>query len=106
MLYTAENSNDQEVATAKNHCVIKLQKLILHMGEDPDIKHRYQLIVKALGTFDELCKIRADLCASGFEIYNINDDTIEGVFLGDNMECWERIRELDKAGWVWKEYLS
>ena len=68
------------------------------MGEDPDIKHRYQLVVKAFGTFDELCKIRADLCLKGFGIYTINDDTIEAMYLGDNMECWKRIRELDKAG--------
>ena len=47
-------------------------KNILYMGEDPDIKHRYQLIVKALGTFEELCKIRADLCEKGFGIYAIN----------------------------------
>jgi hypothetical protein len=32
------------------------------MGKDPDIKHRYQLIVKAFGTFEELCKIKADIC--------------------------------------------
>jgi hypothetical protein len=81
-----------------------MQKHILHMGEDPDDKHRFQLSVKAIGTFDELSKIGAGLCASGFEIYNISDDTIEGVFLGDNAECWERIRELDSAGWIWREY--
>jgi len=74
------------------------------MCEDPDIKHRYQLIVKAFGTFDELCEIRANLCAKGFGIYTLNDDTIEAMYLVDNMECWERIRELDKTGWVWREY--
>ena len=58
-----------------------MQQLILPIGEDLDIKHRYQLIVK------------------GFGIYTLNDDTIEAMYLGDNMECWERIRELDKA-WV------
>jgi hypothetical protein len=63
-----------------------MQKHILHMGEDPDIKHRYQLIVKAYSTFEELCKIRADLCLKGFGIYTINDDTIEAMYLGDNME--------------------
>jgi hypothetical protein len=62
-----------------------MQKLILYMGEDPDIEHRYLLIVKAFGTFEELCRIRADLCAKGFGIYTINDDTIEALYLGDNM---------------------
>jgi hypothetical protein len=81
-----------------------MQKLILYMGEDPDIKHRYQLIVKALGTFSELYKIKADLCNKGFGIYTINDDTIECMFMGTNLECWDRNREFDAAGWVWKEY--
>ena len=31
-----------------------MQKLILHIGEDPDIENRYQLIVKAFGIIDEL----------------------------------------------------
>ena len=84
--------------TKKNLISNYMQKHILHMGEDPDIKHRYQLIVKALGTFTELCKIRAELCKKGFGIYIINEDTIEAMFLGDYMDCWERIRELDMAG--------
>ena len=74
------------------------------MGEDPDDKNRNELVVKAIGTVDELSRIGAELCVYGFEIYNINDDTIEGVFLGDHKKCWERIKELDSAGWVWREY--
>jgi len=74
------------------------------MGEDPDIKHRFQLIVKVFGTLEELCKIRADLCKRGFGIYTINDETIEAMFLGDDTECGKRIRELNNSGWVWKEY--
>ncbi len=80
-----------------------MQKLILYMGEDPDIKHRYQLIIKAFATFDELCKIREELCKKGFGIYTINEETIEAMFLSDNLGCWERIRELDATRWIWKE---
>ena len=76
------------------------------MGEDPDIKNRYQLIVKALGTFSELCKIREELCLKGFGIYTINDDTLEAMFLGTNLQRTDKVRQLEANGWVWREYIN
>lgn len=83
-----------------------MQKQILHLGEDPDVKHRYQLFVQALGTFDELSRIGAELSVYGFEINSIDENTIEGVFQGEKAECYQQIRKLGNAGWEWQENYS
>jgi len=64
----------------------------------PGNEHRYQLIVKVLVKFDELCNIRAELCAKGYGICTLNDDTIEAMYWGDNLDCWKRIGEFNRAG--------
>ena len=74
------------------------------MGEDPDVKHLYNLMVKMIDVPTNQLEYHRDyLQSKGFEIYAIAHNSIEAMLTGDNLQLLEMIRELDREGWIWKE---
>lgn len=78
----------------------KMNKQIVHFGQDPDKKEFHNLIVKVTDIGPaQFLDIQEELLFKGFTIYYQDGNTIEASFKNRYLEVANKFREIEKEGW-------